>query len=59
VEAYTVGVIVTYYDKMVVLEAFGLTAAVTVSLTGGKHLIYIFENICNESFDVIIFAIVF
>ena len=34
VEAYTVGVIVTFYDKFVVLEAFGLTAAVTVALTG-------------------------
>ena len=33
-EAYTVGVIVTFYDKFVVLEAFGLTAAVTVALTG-------------------------
>jgi len=33
VEAYTVGVIVTFYDKFVVLEAFGLTAAVTVALT--------------------------
>jgi len=33
IEAYTVGVIVTFYDKFVVLEAFGLTAAVTVGLT--------------------------
>lgn len=33
VEAYTVGVIVTFYDKFVVLEAFGLTAAVTLGLT--------------------------
>lgn len=33
IEAYTVGVIVTFYDKFVVLEAFGLTAAVTLSLT--------------------------
>jgi len=33
VEAYTVGVIVTFYDKFVVLEAFGLTATVTIGLT--------------------------
>merc|ERR1711990_78288 len=33
VEAYTVGVIVTFYDKLIVLEAFGLTAAVTIALT--------------------------
>ena len=32
-EAYTVGVIVTFYDKFVVLEAFGLTATVTIGLT--------------------------
>ncbi|XP_062522860.1 protein lifeguard 4-like [Corticium candelabrum] len=33
VEAYTVGVVVTFYDKLVVLEAFILTAAVFVGLT--------------------------
>jgi len=33
VEAYTVGVIVTFYDKFVVLEAFALTATVTLALT--------------------------
>lgn len=32
-EAYTVGVIVTFYDKLVVLEAFVLTLGVTVALT--------------------------
>jgi len=32
-EAYTVGVIVTMYDQMVVLEAFVLTLGVTVALT--------------------------
>lgn len=33
VEAYSVGTIVTFYDKAVVLEAFVLTLAVTFSLT--------------------------
>lgn len=33
VQAYTVGVIVTFYDKAVVVQAFFLTAAVVVSLT--------------------------
>ena len=32
-EAYSVGTIVTFYDKGVVLQAFVLTLAVTVSLT--------------------------
>lgn len=32
-EAYTVGVIVTFYDKQAVLEAFVLTLGVTVALT--------------------------
>jgi len=33
VEAYTVGVLVTFFDKMVVLQAFFLTAAVVAGLT--------------------------
>lgn len=33
VEAFTVGVIVTFYDVHVVLQAFFLTAAVVVGLT--------------------------
>ncbi|CAH1783365.1 unnamed protein product [Owenia fusiformis] len=33
VEAYTVGVIVTFYDVQVVIEAFALTTGVTVALT--------------------------
>ncbi|XP_013418294.1 protein lifeguard 4 isoform X6 [Lingula anatina] len=32
-EAYSVGVIVTFYDVRVVLEAFGLTCAVVIALT--------------------------
>lgn len=32
-EAYTVGVIVTFYDKAAVMEAFALTCAVTLGLT--------------------------
>ncbi|XP_023338547.1 protein lifeguard 4 [Eurytemora carolleeae] len=33
VEAYTVGVLVTFFDKLVVVQAFFLTAAVVVGLT--------------------------
>ncbi|KXJ15631.1 protein lifeguard 4 [Exaiptasia diaphana] len=33
VEAYTLGTLVTFYDKMIVLEAFGMTAATTIALT--------------------------
>jgi hypothetical protein len=33
VEAYTVGVIVTFYDVSVVVQAFFLTSAVVVGLT--------------------------
>lgn len=39
VEAYTVGFIVTLYDSLVVLQAFGLTVAVVLSLT-----IYTFQS---------------
>ena len=33
VEAYTIGVLVSFYDVAVVLQAFFLTAAVVVGLT--------------------------
>ncbi|XP_031559353.1 protein lifeguard 4-like [Actinia tenebrosa] len=33
VEAYTLGTLVTFFDKMIVLEAFGMTAATTIALT--------------------------
>lgn len=33
VQSYTVGTVVTYYDEMIVLQAFLLTAAVTIGLT--------------------------
>lgn len=33
VEAYTLGTLVTFFDKAVVLEAFAMTAATTVALT--------------------------
>ncbi|XP_070559724.1 protein lifeguard 4-like [Ptychodera flava] len=33
VEAYTIGTVVTFYDQMVVLEAFALTVSVAVCLT--------------------------
>ena len=33
VEAYTIGVIVTFYDVSVVIQAFFLTAAVVAGLT--------------------------
>lgn len=33
VEAYTVGVLVTFFDQMVVIQAFFLTAAVVIGLT--------------------------
>lgn len=34
VEAYTVGVLVTFFDQSVVIQAFFLTAAVVIGLTG-------------------------
>ncbi|EDO48159.1 predicted protein [Nematostella vectensis] len=33
VEAYTLGTLVTFFDRMIVLEAFGMTAATTIALT--------------------------
>ena len=33
VEAYTVGVLVTFFDQSVVIQAFFLTAAVVIGLT--------------------------
>lgn len=49
VEAYTVGVLVTFFDQSVVIQAFFLTAAVVIGLTAFTfqvgYLIYL-QTIC-------------
>lgn len=39
VEAYTVGTVVTFYDQLIVLQAFGLTMATVIALT-----VYTFQS---------------
>ena len=52
VEAYTVGVLVTFFDQTVVIQAFFLTAAVVIGLTAFTFQVKIFAKFGSDAFII-------